>query len=278
MKRRLLLLNARRGLGNRLRTVLSGLAYADATGCALQVVWAPNVQCGAGLDELWQHPFHLVSLKRARYTAALCGGWEDHLDEDDLDLGQWKRPALALQSSQPFSNPAGTPWISQLRRLRPLPELVERIDSVWNNMPPSGPLVGLMLRTHASAHRSTVVSRPLDHALRRLDEIHRLAPDATVFLSSDSPDGAAALGERHAVVALPGKGEFNSVRGVQDAVCDLYLLASCQWIIGSHASSFSEIAGLAAGHGGYETSVDPPIADLAARLAASRGTPHQFWD
>jgi hypothetical protein len=134
-----------------------------------------------------------------------------------------------------------------------------------------------MLRTHASAHASTTASQPLDHARRRLDEVRRLAPDATVFLSSDSPEGSAALRRHHQFAELPDKGEFNSARGVQDAVGDLYLLAACQWIIGSHASSFSEIAGMLAGHGGYETSVDPPAVEFERRLAAERGDPRQFW-
>ena len=241
------------------------------------MVWAPNVQCGAALDDLWQHPLHLVDYRRARYLAAVCGGWEEHLDEDDLDLSRWRRPLLALQSSQPFSNPAGAPWIASFPQLRPLPELVERIGGVWSSLPSEGPLVGLMVRAHVSAHRSTIQSKPLDHALARLDQIRTLAPDATVFVSSDSPEASAVLRKFHPVVELPDKGEFNSVRGAQDAVCDLYILSACQWIIGSHASSFSEIAGLVAGHGGYETSVDCATADLATRLRAPRRTPRDFW-
>ena len=49
-------------------------------------------------------------------------------------------------------------------------------------------------------------------------------------------------------------------------------------IVGSHASSFSELAGLLTGHGGYETSVDPPQALLAERLDAVRATTPALWN
>jgi hypothetical protein len=275
--RRLLLLNARRGLGNRLRSVLSGLAYAEATRCGLLVVWEPNAQCGAALGDLWEHPLRLIPASRARYLAKLSGGWKEHLKEEDLDLSVFRRPVLALHSSQAFSNPAGIPWHSTFSRLRPVPELRTRIADVWAQIDPERPLVGVMVRAHSSAHRETVASRPVAHALDRLSEIRSVAPDATVFLSSDSPEASAVIRAQSPVVELPAKGPFNSLRGVQDAVCDLYLLASCQWIIGSHGSSFSEIAGLVAGHGGYETSVDEATATLEGRLTAPRRPPWALW-
>jgi hypothetical protein len=277
LRRRLLLLNARRGLGNRLRSVLSALAYADATRCGLRVVWERNAQCGAELGDLWEHPVQLVPASRARYLARLSGGWEEHLEDDDIDLAVFRRPILALHASQPFSNPAGIPWHSTLSRFRPVPELRTRIADAWLQIDLQRPLVGLMVRAHTSAHRETVASQPVAYALERLGKIREVTPDAVVFLSSDSPEASALIRAKQPVVELSPKGPFNSLRGVQDAVCDLYLLASCQWIIGSHASSFSEIAGLVAGHGGYETSVDRATATLEERLTAPRRSPSDFW-
>jgi len=277
VKRRLLLLNARRGLGNRVRTVLSGLAYAEATGCRLRVVWAPNQQCGAGIDQLWEHPLTLESLPRARWLAKLSGGWEEHLTDDDMDLARFRRPMLALQSSQAFSNPRGLAWPLQLRQLTPIAEIRDRIAARWPALDTPAPLVGLMVRAHQSAHAHTTASQPVTYALQRLVAIQTVAPTAKVFLSCDSPAVSERIRAEADVVELPGKGEFNSVRGVQDAVCDLYLLASCQWIVGSHLSSFSEIAGLVAGHGGYETALAPATASLAERLNAPRRQPTDVW-
>lgn len=277
VKRRLLLLNARRGLGNRVRAVLSGLAYAEATGCRLWVVWAPNQQCGAGIDQLWEHPLTLMSLQRARWLARASGGWEEHLTDDDMDLARFRRPVLALQSSQAFSNPRGLAWPVQLHQFTPIAEIRDRIAAHWPALDTPAPLVGLMVRAHHSAHAHTTASQPVEYALQRLAAIHALAPTTKVFLSCDSPEASERIRAAADVLELPGKGEFNSVRGVQDAVCDLYLLASCQWIVGSHQSSFSEIAGLVAGHGGYETARARATASLTERLAAPRRQPADFW-
>lgn len=219
----------------------------------------------------------VIPASRARYLAKVSGGWEEHLEDDDIDLSGFGRPILALHSSQTFSNPAGIPWPSMISRFRPVAELRTRILSAWTQIDPERPLVGVMVRAHSSAHNETVASQPVEHALKRLSKIRQVAPDAMVFLSSDSPEASALIRAKHPVIELAHKGPFNSLRGVQDAVCDLYLLASCQWIIGSHASSFSEIAGLVAGHDGYETSLHPATASLGERLTAPRGSPSELW-
>ncbi len=53
---------------------------------------------------------------------------------------------------------------------------------------------------------------------------------------------------------------------MQDAVCDLYLLARTDFIIGSAGSSFPITAAWLAGHGGFETPIEPSAVDLDERL------------
>jgi len=53
-------------------------------------------------------------------------------------------------------------------------------------------------------------------------------------------------------------------------VCDLYLLASTNYLLGSHYSSFSHTAADLAGHGGYETSRREPATDLRSCLDCPR--------
>jgi hypothetical protein len=71
------------------------------------------------------------------------------------------------------------------------------------------------------------------------------------------------------VTELTAKSEFNSAAGVQHAVCDLYLLASTNYILGSEQSSFSQMAGFLAPHEGYETALVRSPVSLADRLAAA---------
>ena len=92
-------------------------------------------------------------------------------------------------------------------------------------------------------------------------------PDVKFFLSTDSPEVSNEIHRRFAGVAeLRGKSAFNSASGVQDGVCDLYLLARTRYLIGSAGSSFALTAGWLAGHGGYETPTDPPDIGLHARI------------
>jgi hypothetical protein len=135
-----------------------------------------------------------------------------------------------------------------------------------------------MVRAHPSAHAFTAQTKPVDYAIARIAAIRAVRPDAVFFLSSDSPEASAIVREHADVVELPEKGEFNSIRGVQDAVCDLYLLASCQWIVGSHLSSFSEIAGHLAPHRGYETAVQPAATPIESQLDQPRRLqPRDLW-
>ena len=127
-----------------------------------------------------------------------------------------------------------------------------------------------MIRANSSAHAVSRETSPPEWFYRRMDDIRADYPDVGFFLSTDSPEVSDEVHHRFANVAeLRGKSEFNSATGVQDGVCDLYLLARTDYIIGAAGSSFSITAGWLAGHGGFETPTDPPEADLHTRLSRS---------
>lgn len=110
------------------------------------------------------------------------------------------------------------------------------------------------------------------------------APGVRFFLSCDDPlVQEALLGRYSGAVALQGKGGYNTVRGVQSAVVDSYLLASSGYIIGPAHSSFVELAVRLAGHTvPFENPLKEPALDtetmtsapdplLPARRASQRG-------
>jgi len=49
---------------------------------------------------------------------------------------------------------------------------------------------------------------------------------------------------------------YNQGDGVREAVCDLYLLSLCNYIVGSYWSSFSDMAFWMRGESAFETSMD----------------------
>lgn len=281
---RSILLHARRGLGNRLRAVLSAQAYADATGRRLRVLWLENEQCGATWKDLFEDHLDMVGVTTARFLAATSGGWLAHLEADDFDLGPYAaRRMISMHASQPFSNPTGDMWWSRLSRLTPVADVRHRVATLWDELPVDAPRIGVMIRSHASAHTATTQTNPVRHASDRISALNTAFPSAAFVVSCDSPEVAEDLQRRFDNVSvLADKGPFNSRRGVQDALCDLYLVAACNWIITSRFSSLSELAALVAGHDGIDpssqdSSLDPALATVALRLATPIRHPSDLW-
>ena len=105
--------------------------------------------------------------------------------------------------------------------------------------------------------------------------LRRERSDLEFFLSTDSPEVSEAVHRRFdRVHELPDKGGHNSRAGVQDGLCDLYLLASTHYILGSHWSSFSETAAMLGGNDAYETARKVPAVSLREALARPTSLPH----
>lgn len=100
-----------------------------------------------------------------------------------------------------------------------------------------------------------------EHFYAQIDQLRSLHPSAGVFLASDNQDVVASFLDRYPDVVIrskwlpePGKAvhlaEGVSASGVaiaEDALVDLYLLASCHWIIHPSQSSFSIAAARCSG-------------------------------
>lgn len=76
------------------------------------------------------------------------------------------------------------------------------------------------------------------------EEIERDS-DTRFFVATDAPEEEALLHQEfpgriisHAKASL----SRNDPRGIKDALIDLYCLAHCRKLIGSHLSSFTEVA------------------------------------
>src|SRR5262249_42307842 len=123
---------------------------------------------------------------------------------------------------------------------------------------------------NTNAHAVARETSPPEWFYRRMQEIRADYPDVVFFLSTDSPEVSDEVHRRFAnVTELRGKSAFNSPQGVQDGVCDLYLLARTAYIVGSAGSSFSLTASWLAEHRGFETPLDPPEVDVHTRLSMS---------
>lgn len=265
---RLLIVRAQGGLCNRMRALLSGVSYAAVTERRFAYAWVRGPDFEPRLDDLWVNPFREVPSRAVSVLARVVGGYTAHADiHGDL------RGRIVVTNSNEIiagADPGVVPWIDRLRALPLHPDLRERVRGAEATWPTDRPVVGVMIRSRR-AHDETVAASPLAWFTERMTAIRAISPDVAFFLSSDDPATSAAVRERFGeVLELTGKSAYNSTGGVQDAVCDLYLLASTNYLLGSHYSSFSHTAAGLADHGGYETSRLEPEADVTACLNRSR--------
>ena len=223
----------RAGLCNRLRAVLCGIGAAEATGRRLVVTWRAGVAFDATMGDLWsQHPAE--------------GGSEPGVDVETVEGG-----SVFAEDVQP------RPWIDNYRtNFKLQPALRARVHRVRARLRGGRPLVGVAVRAHRHAHELTKMHSPPEWYEARLEQILADCPGSAVFVSVDVPEIAENWRRRWPqIVTLPRKGEYGTVRGCQDALCDLHVLARCDYLLGAHWSSLSSMAALLQGSGAYETSM-----------------------
>ena len=266
---RVLVVRTAAGLCNRVWALLGGAAYAEATGRSYAFVWHPTHACGARFDTLWDSPYREIGSRTASVLARLAGT----TPYSELTFDHPRR-VLVVVAGKPLmpDHPQIRPPRDYFQSLQLVPQLEARVERAYEEgFAGRRRTVGVMIRANSSAHAVSRETSPPEWFYRRMDDIRADYPDVGFFLSTDSPEVSDEVHRRFADVAeLPGKSEFNSATGVQDGVCDLYLLARTDYIIGAAGSSFSVTAGWLAGHGGFETPTHPPESDLHACLSRSR--------
>lgn len=217
------------------------------------------------MDTLFAHRAATKSRFQMSAERRLFGGWNP---VEDI----WSsRSRVYVRTGSTFGDPAvvanPTPYLSQF----PLQPSVRRlIDANSEQMRAVGaPWIGLSIRTQ-HAHRETVAHSPVQWFADRLREIRAQFPQVSYFLSAD------AEGVAHELTRLTGlqflqtakKWDYNGVSGVQEAMADLHTLATCNYLLLSHLSSFSDMAAQLSAHpGAWETSRASGQVQLTAALA-----------
>ena len=122
----------------------------------------------------------------------------------------------------------------------PVPALQEQIDERCLDF--SDYTVGIHIRRTDNV--VSIRESPTELFIRRMQEEIQHHPDVRFYVASDSVQEKRTLsgifGDRIITASQPVS--RSTVEGMQDAVVELYTLSRTQKIIGSHYSSFSEIA------------------------------------
>ena len=240
---RRLIAYAQLGLGNRMRVILSSLAYARSQNRDLEYVWDSSVGMKPALTDLWRFPYRRVSPLRSRLLQLTGHGYlKDRIAEWPSDVD--RKPLIQVKTVHALKDAAGEPidWGPQLRELETTPAVQDRVFRIWNDRLAGRPYIGVQIRAH-DAHPKTVEASPVEWFIGRMQELRADNPDVEFFLSSDSEAATKQVIDAVGPVAVQTDiGDYHTTKRVQAAVADLYLLGGAAGVLGPYWSSFVPIA------------------------------------
>lgn len=255
------------GLCNRLRVLLSGLALAEATGRRFTMLWPRTAACSAAFDELFALPWPVRAATMQEVDA--LAHW-DQRKRDTLDLLTADGADIRLQTWSWLLAPSRFPAHRVLRvrcaqllaSMQPITEIQARINA-FRDTSFRPQMIGVHLRRADMRLLYPLSATNTTAAMAAVDAYLDRCPGAGVLLCTD--DGAvdqhsgrvlAAEGVRarfvqrygaHVVYTAPRSLDRREPASIQDALVDLWLLRAADYLVGTAASSFSEMAALGRG-------------------------------
>ena len=230
-----------KGLGNRLKALVSGICGADELGKEVRAIWTSNADCGAKFGELFD--LSAGPLPCWVYVHdALQAGYTQHVVDTDVQWNSVKGISTVIytKSGSRFHTANQVKFVYWLQSLKAKAAIVSAATTALATAG-SNPVVGVHLRRTeytAAAPTSAFVA-----AMNAFDASTKF------FVASDSDSDRQAL-----EAAFPGRIitvaetlSRTSAEGMKDALKDFVGLSKCSEILGSEGSSFSEMAALYGG-------------------------------
>lgn len=282
MRRAQLFIDARHGLGNRLRAVASAAAIAARTGRQLVIVWEPDAHCAARFTDLFRHDGPVTETPFPRLFALAGGQLWNYMevepgarkdapilaDEapaepggDAIGPAAARRGDVYVRSAYPLVSPHADQAAQQafLRGLQPVPEVADLVASVaaphrvsahvrmasgpgYEHLPWESPAGWT-----PAGHAELVAWRARSHArhfMARLDALVAEGAAGTIFLAADLPETYDAFRDRYGarLRCLPRAVHDRSIEQLRHALADMLLLGRAERFLGSTWSSFSDMA------------------------------------
>lgn len=249
------------GLANRLSVLASGVAVAELTDRRFGMIWPTRRHtCGAGFHQLFDSELPVVDVPELSNTSSWI-----------MADGHFQPPPDALLMPDTDVRLGHVGWLIDPRRsdrhaeamtraeqviaeLRLAPQLHDRVEAIASGFGPA--TVGAHVRRGDFISTRPDVVANLDAVVDAVRERVDTGAD-TVFLATD--DGAPpmafeagveqgvrasfrnAFGDR-LVETEPRSLDRGSLEAIEDSVVDLWLLRRCREVVGTAASSFSELA------------------------------------
>ena len=238
------------GLCNRLRSLVSGICWAEDLSCRLVLSWPYDNQVTycrfEDLFDVGSLPSFVTVIPCQMGSVSTC--------HSAAEMESWAATAsrnggssLRLLSSDQFHESDQERWVRHLRALRPTQEILTRVSEVLERAP--GARTGILVRRHG--HELTTQESPLAAFLEPM----RKEDSETVFVVATDDDEAQACLENE----FPGRCLFparfrerdfhRSREGMKEVLVNFICLARCPRILGAYWSSFGYVA---ADYGGSE--------------------------
>lgn len=245
------------GLCNRMLLVDSALALGRLLGREVHLTWrlAPDLNCR--LERLFEP---VPGIARVRTLPALGGldrvllrvawrwaGWRGA----DLWRHRDLRP-LAAEPAALVERARRAPHVVMrgdlrffqhgplMRGWRLVPALAARVEAV---APRVATAVGVHVRR--TDHARAITRSPLAAFERAMDAARAAEPGCPFFVASDDPQVLAHLAQRYGPALFhhpPGSFDRSQPQAIEAAAVDLFSLARCRRVIGTHSSTFSRVA------------------------------------
>lgn len=252
------------GLANRMKAIDSAVALAKDTQTELHIIWFKDQGLNCRFDELFE-PLQVpgVKVKEATVSDLLLYDrprrknfylprlfqrllFDDCIYEERatqlfynrFDFRSWVQGRLTYIASCVYFYPQPEQELFKIfRPIAPLQQKIEKCCSVFGNH-----TQGIHIRR--TDNIGSITQSPTELFIERIKEEIEKKNDATFYLATDSEEDKERLkkefGER--VITSACKADRNSVKGMQDALVELYILSHTNQIIGSMQSSYSETA------------------------------------
>jgi hypothetical protein len=224
------------GFANRVRSMVSGICFAETYGLQLVIHWFPkSPECSCRFQTVLD-PESLP--KTVKITTEDLYMAQEVLSQDDCAkaLQDWDRTSDLNWKSHGifYSNETYT---DHLRSLRPSPMVRDFLTRRCSGLDVSK-AIGVHIRR--TDHKKAIQGSPLESFLRHMKQY----PDAFFIVTTDDREVRDTIEQQFLgrclfpATVLTRRTEEGMVHGV----ADFFALTNCSKIIGSTASSFSEIA------------------------------------
>lgn len=251
------------GMANRLWSIVSGVALADYCHAPLRIYWFRDGGLNCRFGQLFQPLVHEgvtlreASIKEVIYdrprrknfrlpTLWQCVAFNRRMYEDDsrllmdnhFDFLQWVSDHRCYIASYRRFFPYPVDACRQL--FKPTEPLQQRIDEVTAAFTPQ--TIGIHLRR--TDHIFSLEESPLSLFERTIEEEIARNDSVNFYLATDSEEEKRHLKRRYGdrILTYDCPLTRGSLQGMQAAVVELWALSHTREIIGSHRSTYSQLA------------------------------------